>query len=80
MYKTEKRHKINFMVSNQIIIEMENLIPKGQRSDFVNKALQKELRNLGREKAIEEMDKMAKKIKLKTTTKEIIKLKNYGRL
>lgn len=67
------------MISKEILKNLHQAIPAGQRSDFVNKALDEALIDYGRRKASEEMDKLREKWKLKLSTKEMIKLKNYGR-
>lgn len=73
------REKINFMISRPLIVEMKALIPQGERSDFINEILQEALVNYGRRKASEAMDAFRNKYKLRMTTAEIIRLKNYGR-
>lgn len=74
-----KRKKINFMIDTQLLEEMENLIPRGERSDFANEAFAEALVRFGRRKAMEKMDAFRKKAKLSMTTEEIIEAINYGR-
>lgn len=79
MHKTNVRKKINFMINKEISVKIQEAIPKGQRSDFVNKTLEEALLRQNRQKAGKEMDKLREQNKIKLTTEEIIKLKNYGR-
>ncbi len=79
MAPSSGRVKMNFMIDARVVEKMEMMIPSGQRSDFVNECLEDALTKFSRNLAFEGMRKMAKKMKLKLSTKEIIKLKNYGR-
>ncbi len=79
MLQIQERKKVNFMINQQILIKLEDAVPSGKRSDFVNQALEEALIHYSRKKAIEGMDILGKKIKLKITDKEIKKLRNYGR-
>lgn len=67
------------MIGHDILVEITKWIPAGERSNFVNGALEKELLHYRREKAFEAMDELRIKAKLKMTDKEIIRRKNYGR-
>lgn len=79
MITPSQRKKINFMVDRKIVIELQEWIPQGERSDFVNKALQEAMLRYKRVKAGEKMDELREKSKIRLSTAEIIKLKNYGR-
>ncbi|MBI2634523.1 hypothetical protein HYW82_02540 [Candidatus Peregrinibacteria bacterium] len=82
MAHTADRKKVNFMIDRCILVKMEKLIPPGQRSDFVNKALDEAIVQFGRRKASEGMDKLAKELAAEgftMSTEEFIRLKNYGR-
>lgn len=67
------------MISRATLMQFYQLIPSGERSDFLNTTLKEALINYGCRKASEEIDKLAKALNLKMSTREIIKLKNYGR-
>lgn len=67
------------MINRETLMRFYQLIPAGERSDFLNGTLKEALINYGRRKASEQIDKFRKEWKLKLSTKEIIKLKNYGR-
>ncbi len=67
------------MIKTTLLEKMEMLIPGGKRSEFVNRALSRELTQFAREKAAKEMDAFAEKQKIKLTNKELMKLKQYGR-
>ncbi len=73
------RQKINFMIDENIMVEVKQYIPDGERSNFVNEALVEALENFKRHKAIEGIEKIRKKAKLKMSDAEINSLKNYGR-
>lgn len=77
--KESKREKINFMLNRDILVELKQWIPAGERSDFVNGALQGAIIQFKRERAFKAMDELREKAKIKMTTKEFIRLKNYGR-
>ncbi|MFA5854748.1 MAG: hypothetical protein WC846_00435 [Candidatus Gracilibacteria bacterium] len=73
------REKMNFMLDGTVIRELKMTIPDGQRSDFVNEAVQRALDAFGKKKALEGFEKLRKKMKLRIPIAEIIKAKNYGR-
>lgn len=73
------RQKINFMVDKDLIIEIKTFVPEGERSNFVNNALEEALDVFKRKRASEEMDKLRESLNIKMSTKEMLKLKNYGR-
>ena len=73
------RKKVNFMVNEDIIAAIKFYIPEGERSDFVNETFEEALRDIARKKAFEAMDSLRKTAKIKMTTGEFIRLKNYGR-
>lgn len=79
MAKKLDRKKVNFMLTKEVRMQLNELIPSGERSDFINETLQKALIKYSRQKAIEAIDKFRKENKIRMTTEEIIKLKNYGR-
>ena len=76
---TLDREKVNFMISKPVLLNLKSLIPAGERSDFVDDALDAALLQFQRKKAIEGMDAFRKKYKLTMTTAEILRLRNYGR-
>lgn len=73
------RKKVNFMINQEILEMLKKWIPAGDRSDFVNGALEEAVRRYRREKAFQLIDELREKSKLKMSTSEMIKLKNYGR-
>lgn len=77
--KSKKRKKTNFMIGHEVLAEMTKWIPAGERSNFVNGALEAAIRRYKREQAFNMMDELREKMKIKMSTKEMIKLKNYGR-
>lgn len=77
--KETKRTKVNFMIDNDVLIQMKTWVVSGERSDFVNEALEKAVLRYRREKAFKAMDELREKANIHMTDAEIIKLKNYGR-
>lgn len=73
------RKKLNFMLDNNMVIKLMTWIPSGKRSEFVNGAIDQSLTHYVRGMAIESMDKLRKKTKLRMTDKEIRKARKYGR-
>ncbi len=67
------------MVNISLLEKIEMLIPSGKRSEFVNRALTRELIQFSREKATKEMDAFAEKQKIRLTNKDLMELKKYGR-
>lgn len=66
------------MINLKILGELEELIPKGERSDFVNHALHEALKLFGRKKAFEALEHFKQEHPLKMSTQEIIATKNEG--
>ncbi|MEK7672900.1 MAG: hypothetical protein AAB373_03375 [Patescibacteria group bacterium] len=79
MAKTLERKKVNFMISKDILLEFNELIPPGERSNFMNSTLENALIQFSRRKASEEMDKLAAG-NLKISTKEFLKTRHDGLL
>jgi len=77
--KISSRKKVNFMVEKTVLKQLMLWIPAGDRSDFVNNVLGEALRAAARRKALEGIDALRDKYKIKMTTAEMIRLKNYGR-
>lgn len=73
------RKKVNFMVNETLVAEINVYIPSGERSDFVNEAIEEALADYKQKKAFEGMDKLRKKYKIHLSTSEFIRLKNEGR-
>lgn len=73
------RKKVNFMIDQETLKKLYQLIPAGKRSDFVNESLKEAIVLFSRKKASQEIDKLRDVLNLKLSTEEIIKLKNYGR-
>jgi len=47
--------KLNFMIKNEIVRELEDLVPPGRRSKVVNDAIMKELLFIRRQKLTEKL-------------------------
>ena len=68
----QKRKKVNFMVDEEIIERLEQLIPSGERSDFMNEAMNEKLKQFGRDKAFKFFEEFRKKQKKAWSTDEIV--------
>lgn len=67
------------MVNVDLMEALHYLVAAGERSNFVNDALEESMIRFRREKAFEAMDELRKTAKIRMSTEEMIKLKNYGR-
>lgn len=74
-----QRERVNFMVDHGTICELREWIPEGERSDFINEALENALVAFKRRKAFQGMDELRKRAKIRMSDKEIRKYRNYGR-
>ena len=52
---TQKTKKLNFMIKNELVMELEELVPSGRRSKVVNEAIMKELMALKRQRLTERL-------------------------
>lgn len=52
---TQKTKKLNFMIKNELVMELEELVPPGRRSKVVNEAIMKELMALKRQRLTERL-------------------------
>lgn len=77
--KISKRKRVNFMVDEEILKHLNEHCHSGDRSDYVNRALEESIKLENRRKAFELSEAFIKKHRIKMTTAEIIKAKNYGR-
>lgn len=81
MKKHLDRQKVNFMMSRELLIQLNQLVPAGERSNFMNEALEEAITRYGRKKASETMDKLAKSGAFsKLSTKEFLKTRHDGLL
>ncbi len=68
-----KRKKVNFMIDEAILERLEALVPSGERSDFVNNAMEEAIAEHGMKQAMKFFSTLAKKEKKKWTGKNIVK-------
>lgn len=80
MKKYSSREKVNFMISKEILVQFRQLIPAGERSDFMNDALKEAITDYGRRKASEAMDEIAMGNDRKFSTKDFLKTRHEGLL
>lgn len=76
---TTPRKRVNFMISLTLLEELEQVMPAGDRSNFVNEALEEKLIDFSRKKAFEQMEKSLKKQKKVHQNKDILKMIHEGR-
>ena len=70
--------KLNFMISENVALELEKLVPRRQRSKIVNEALQKELSLIRRSQITKKLYKLRESSPL-LTTKETVSLLRHDR-
>jgi hypothetical protein len=76
-----RRKRLNFMVDPSVAEELNQLIPTGNRSNFVNNAIEQALVRFSREKAYEETQQLREKLNLKIGSDEkLYKIIREGRL
>ena len=63
----------------EILVDQDGYTLDGKRSDAINKMIKESMMTFRNKKAAEGMNKLRKSANIKMTTKEFIKLKNYGR-
>lgn len=69
------------MVNISVVKELNEMIPSGERSDFVNEAIENALTQFSREKAYEETKRLREKLNLKIKSDEkLYKIIREGRL
>lgn len=73
------RIKVNFMIDAQLTQALNHYVPNGEKSDFVNKAIEGALRDKARRMASDAMDEFRKSSSFHMTDKEIHKEITYGR-
>ncbi len=74
-----KVKKANFMFRIATLEKLNGFIPNGERSKFVNQAVDEALIDFGRKIAAERMDKFRKEAHWHMTDAEIRKAREYGR-
>ena len=67
------------MVDLRLLEDLQIFVPAGKRSDFINEAVEEALLRFRRNKAGEGIMKIRKAAKLKLSTEEILKCRDYGR-
>ena len=78
---TIQRKRINFMADTSLLEEMEELVPGGSRSDFINEAIEQFLTRFSKKAAREEAAVLREKLNLKIGSNEALYKKiRAGRL
>lgn len=80
MATTITKKRVNFTIDISLLNELNQLVAEGERSEFINSALEEKLTDYGRRKAAVMMEAAKKKLKLKVSTDQILKEIRYGRL
>lgn len=76
--KPAKRKRVNFMVEVHLLEDLQALVSSGERSNFVNEALEESLIRFSREKAVKESAKLRKKFSIKMSEAKLKKELRYG--
>jgi metal-responsive CopG/Arc/MetJ family transcriptional regulator len=77
---TLRRKRANFMFKATVLEELEELIPAGSRSEFVNDVVEEALIQFSRKKAFELIDEFKKTHRhKKMADEELLKDIRYGR-
>ncbi len=74
---TKKR--VNFTIDIEVLGALNSLVKEGDRSEFVNDALQEKITDFGRKKAVELILKSKKTRGKAFSTEEILKIIHEGR-
>lgn len=74
-----KAKKANFLFQIQTLEKLANFIPKGERSRFVDRAVDEALVDFGRQKGMEYMERARKEDYFRATPEEIRNGREYGR-
>ncbi len=72
MKGNNKRQRSNFTIKISVLEELESLVPSGQRSEFVNNAIEEAMKDFARKKALESIKKL-KKMGPKLSSEELVK-------
>lgn len=59
----KSRKKVNYMMKNELLEKIEQFIPAGERSDFINEAVEEKIKDFMQKKAFEFFDEFQKKQK-----------------
>lgn len=78
-YTTKTRKRLNFMIDENILKGLNSLIPAGQKSNFINEAIEEKIIKYGKQKAFESIEIIRSNLKLNMNTKEILKAIKDGR-
>jgi hypothetical protein len=76
---TLDREKVNFMISRVVVADLRKTIPEGERSDFVNEALQAAMDKIRLKQFSEGLDTLRNADPRKFSNKEIIQAIHEGR-
>lgn len=74
-----KRKKINVMINESTLEDLENFVPEGRRSDFINTAIESMLQRQGRKRAFDFFETFQKNQKKTWTTRNIITFVKHER-
>lgn len=79
-HRGDKAKKANFLFRIETLEKLSNFILEGERSRFVDRAVDEALVDFGRQKAMEAMERVRKEDHFRATPEEIRKGREYGRL
>ncbi len=75
----QRRIKVNFMISSSTLDLLKETVALGDRSDFVNSALESQLLSNKKAQGAKMMNEFRAKHKFNFTDSQIIEARNYGR-
>ena len=71
---TTRRKRINLMISEDLLDQLEEVVSSGERSDFVNEAVEEKLLRWSRRKAFELIEEFQKEHPVKMSDKQLLKM------
>ena len=79
MSSTITKKRVNFTIDIKVLDSLNSLVADGDRSDFVNEALQEKITDYGRRKAFEAILESKKSDKIAFSDAQILKIIHEGR-
>ena len=76
---TKDRKKLNFMVDVRLVAELQQTIPEGERSNFINDLISDGLIRYKRRKAFTDMDRLRDESNLRMSTEDLLNARDYCR-
>lgn len=71
--------RLNIVIRAEVWDGLTKKVPAGERTNFINDLIEKELQRQSRKEAWEYIQNVRNNNPITATTEEILRLKNYGR-